>query len=149
MTSPSLRPIRSCFTTPPPPPPLQLSPKPLKSPKSSPRQVAGCDASESAFIRYVVGEWKDGNLDIDGAVSGLLQPARRRKSFAKEVYNRFVEQVVAVPDSNTLVGSRKALYAASVFANYADCAQDFEEVDKSFSLSEKSFKVRFPEIYAS
>src|SRR5579872_722489 len=130
MTSPSLKPVRSCLT---PPPPLSLP----SSPKSSPRKVAGCDASETAFIRHVVEQWKSGDLDIDGAVSGLLQPATRRKSFAREVYTRFVEQVVAVPDSNTLVGSRKALYAASVFSKYADCVNEYEHLEASFILSEK------------
>ena len=148
MSSPTLKPKSPLLTA--APSPIQLSPRAAQqhSPPPSPaRRVEIATPQEKGAIRAVIEQWKSGDLDIDETVQMLLQASLRRKSFAREVYNRFVEQVRADPDQKTLIDARKALYAANIFSRYADCAQEYAAVDASFVNSERELKSTHPELY--
>ena len=102
----------------------------------SPRHVT---QEESISIRGTISCWKRGDFDfgIDEAVRLLLPESIKRKSYAREVYTRFVEEIKAVQDEKILIDSREALYAASVFSKYAERAQEFNALETSYIDAEK------------
>lgn len=124
-------------------------PSSFSSPSSprSPRSVRGVPQQDCAYIHSTVSSWKSGEIHIDETVSKLLPEALKHRAYAREVYVRLIEEVRAVPDKPTLVGSRKALYAAGIFSKYAGCVEEFDGIEASFILSERAFKKSNPEIY--
>ena len=124
-----------------------LKPVVVLSPPSSPKSPRGITQEDSIAIRGTIKCFRKGELHIDEVVSKLLPEALKRRPYAREVYNRLVEEVRAVPELGALVGSRKALYAASIFSRYAGCADEFEAVDSAFIAQERVLKISNPELY--
>lgn len=113
-------------------------------PTPSPRHVAQVD---KLMLDTIFHQWKMGEFDTDEVVRRLLPESTKGKAYAAEVYRRFVEEIRVEPNRGVLSRSRGSLYAASVFSRYADCVEQFNEIDKAFIAGENAIRKSNPDIF--
>jgi hypothetical protein len=122
----------------PPTPPLVNRNIPVSPRDNSPSPRA---AAQIPYIRSVVEEWRTGKRDIDEAVCELSASMPNGRSFAKNIYTAFREEIKMSDDNDIMRRSKQALYAASIFSKRADQEDNFRYVDDMFIFFEKESRL--------